>query len=492
MNLDVVGTTTRMISNISSATVNRLIARPACNAHGDVFVSNPQRASIIDCLNPAKAINKPGYDFVKFVEKTDISALYAITRGIKSRVEYLNALLNNGIKNKVVSDVIKDKISKISLDELKFLYTHVDKIEKNTLQRKELNSVIDAVNDNGLDKVLGAYLDLIPSKLYNLIDRIDCVINLAEIDLAAQNKISNITGDIQEYAKIKIEMPAAKTSDDVTKIALQKEKDAYLQMVENIAQILPGQTPTKYEAFLYQNERELAPLKAFLKNYSKDDSELSKYLYEAYYLPRLSPETKIICKKIANEFDIKLFVENENSPKTAQKVYDELSEWRRASKGKFFSKSIPTINLSRYEAHYAKRRVCGGFHSPDNSSIHVKSEELIDSILRHEITHSFARSKNDIDFSKFVARGPQKAANVPGDILLGGCMYKDELFNAGLNLNLIKYAYTNPNEFMAVASQGDYSKYSPEFKNVLVKMGMPEWIFDMKPSNQKFVNSAKI
>ncbi|MBO5435764.1 hypothetical protein J6A31_08230, partial [bacterium] len=44
----------------------------------------------------------------------------------------------------------------------------------------------------------------------------------------------------------------------------------------------------------------------------------------------------------------------------------------------------------------------------------------------------------------------------------------------------IPYAYENPKEFIAVAAEGDMSKYSPEFKKLLVAMGMPEWQLNLK------------
>jgi hypothetical protein len=32
---------------------------------------------------------------------------------------------------------------------------------------------------------------------------------------------------------------------------------------------------------------------------------------------------------------------------------------------------------------------------------------------------------------------------------------------------------------LAVAAEGDFSQYSPEFRNVLIKIGMPEYVFDL-------------
>ena len=58
--------------------------------------------------------------------------------------------------------------------------------------------------------------------------------------------------------------------------------------------------------------------------------------------------------------------------------------------------------------------------------------------------------------------------------------YYEELENAGLPYSIICYAHNNPQEYIAVASEGDMSKYSDEFKKVLVKLGMPEWEFNLE------------
>ncbi len=45
---------------------------------------------------------------------------------------------------------------------------------------------------------------------------------------------------------------------------------------------------------------------------------------------------------------------------------------------------------------------------------------------------------------------------------------------------MVDYAYTNKREFVAVAAEGDMSKYSKEFKSDLMKLGMPEWVFNLQ------------
>ena len=65
------------------------------------------------------------------------------------------------------------------------------------------------------------------------------------------------------------------------------------------------------------------------------------------------------------------------------------------------------------------------------------------------------------------------------DEVLQSCNYAEELKNAGLSDFYINYAGTDKREFIAVAAQGDMSKYSAEFKETLINLGMPEWLFNV-------------
>jgi len=112
--------------------------------------------------------------------------------------------------------------------------------------------------------------------------------------------------------------------------------------------------------------------------------------------------------------------------------------------------------------------------------------ETIAQSMRHELTHS-----NDLTFKgakipekynldeimpkKTVIRNG-KQITVPD---YENCKYKDEFRAAGLPEDRIPYAYNNPAEFIARASEGDMSKYSAEFKQILKDFGMPEWELNM-------------
>ena len=96
----------------------------------------------------------------------------------------------------------------------------------------------------------------------------------------------------------------------------------------------------------------------------------------------------------------------------------------------------------------------------------------------------FAKYTSDIELAKLIRSViPSKKIRVDGieKVVLDweNCKYREEFLKAGINPEHIEYAYTNRNEFLAVAAEGDLSQYSPEFRNVLIKIGMPEYVFDL-------------
>lgn len=70
--------------------------------------------------------------------------------------------------------------------------------------------------------------------------------------------------------------------------------------------------------------------------------------------------------------------------------------------------------------------------------------------------------------------------------------YLNEFLKAGISPRHIGYAYNNTAEFIAVASEGDMSRYSPEFKKMLIDFGMPEWELNMKCLNKNRMKDAEI
>ena len=53
--------------------------------------------------------------------------------------------------------------------------------------------------------------------------------------------------------------------------------------------------------------------------------------------------------------------------------------------------------------------------------------------------------------------------------------------NPKISKSHFEYAFNNPKEFIAVAAEGDMSKYSQWFIDQLIEFGMPEWAVNLRP-----------
>lgn len=355
---------------------------------------------------------------------------------------------------------------------------------------EEIIQGIDRLKEGITDPIIKrAVIDKVASKniyrWYDLNNGIAEWKKLADVDSSLHKRSYSLTED--NYKTIKYIKKQDETNKQLKEFGFPIEES----LIDEIVRTPINKMPQNPKALLLENEIELASLKSYLGKYSKSDEDLTKYLYKKYYLPRLSPDTKSVCQNIFDEFNIKLFVEDESKPQAAQKVYNELIEWKKASKGEFYC--MPVIDLSRYKSHYFENQNSGGF-VPDISgsiinltkdssreySLNIAEDSSVEYALRHELLHL-----NDEEYEI-----PRELHGIDVDAVINKSLYKDELLNAGIIPELIDYAYKDIREFKAVASQGDYSKYSPKFKEVLVKLGLPKYVFDMKPSNSDFVDNA--
>ena len=139
----------------------------------------------------------------------------------------------------------------------------------------------------------------------------------------------------------------------------------------------------------------------------------------------------------------------------------------------------------------------------DILSAHEQKDEVVQKAGYNELENLLNdTSDNFIDFLKtegcishFVnlVRNGNKHANredveITLEVDAEKCKYYDEFKNAGISEGHIPYAYNNPAEFIAVAAEGDMTKYSDEFKKVLIDFGMPEWMLKLpsKPNASWF------
>ena len=201
-------------------------------------------------------------------------------------------------------------------------------------------------------------------------------------------------------------------------------------------------------------------------NYSK---EMQDYLYYNYYLKNIKNDIYITdeqirrCKKINNVYGTKIILSSDTRTldKSLDYIEKEFGAWMRASNWK--AKMPKIIDFSyAYEgwykdsAAYTNRKNKLGFPGSRYGSVVYG--------LRHELMHVNEMSDYDNTLFENVKEG----------------RYENEFWKAGIrNPKHITYAHTNSSEYIAVASEGNMKKYSPEFKEILVKLGMPKWAFNL-------------
>jgi len=206
-------------------------------------------------------------------------------------------------------------------------------------------------------------------------------------------------------------------------------------------------------------------------------------------------EVRAKCAEINEKFGTKIFLSSNHKEDSAvlEYVKQELREWQKASGGE--AKTPPTLDFSVIRREYIDggsafgQGASGGLQNVETRAISIDGTRLeaVKYAIRHELTH--ANSTNDglnigtkHNLDEIMPRKLNKDRMVVPDI--ENCKYKQEFYNAGISKEQTEYAHNSPEEFIAVASEGDMSKYSPEFKQILVDFGMPKWMFKMKPKNE--------
>lgn len=284
------------------------------------------------------------------------------------------------------------------------------------------------------------------------------------------NYYSMLNGETQKYYKHIKNKANPKLADRISaelESNIQEFNDSYKRLLEVT------------EAGKFNEAVRLEPVKQFIGIYSKDEPEMANYLYEKYFLPKMNDcELKDKCIEINNKFRTKVFVDIDTRAYLLDKLEKELTNWQIAGEGKA---QIPYIfDLSRVKQNFIEEgeTYTKAFARKKDHSINMPSMNFYDGdpykTLRHEMTHLndtefFSRDGiiNDIDFDNI-----KKNKN-----------YIEQLKVSGINDFGVNYAYTDKKEFIAVAAEGDTREYSDEFKNVLIKLGLPKWAFKLKQLN---------
>lgn len=293
------------------------------------------------------------------------------------------------------------------------------------------------------------------------------------------NSHSLINGDVQNYYKyLKIKVASNTASPEEIKELEEITKLNPINKILNHDSLNPAS-----QAECFNEAVRLEPLKSFIGKYSKTEQEMADYLYEKHFLSKIPEHLRESYKKVKNEFGTYIFTENSKRILVDKRIYPELDSWRKASNGKAKYPSI--LDFSHSKAHYIDEKPADGFFNPTLKSINLPNDEFYfdnwgtsEQTIRHEMAHL-----NDANFAK---DGTINGVNV--DEVIKKRTYAKELKQAGISDFYVDYAHTDKRELIAVAATGDYKKYSKEFKNILVKLGMPEWVFNLKSLHNTDIN----
>lgn len=253
----------------------------------------------------------------------------------------------------------------------------------------------------------------------------------------------------------------------------------------------------------FKNHVKYSKLINFVKVTS--DKKLADYLYSNYYLKTAGIPNSIKNRylQINQKYNVKIFsspLSNLDLKKTADAVEKELEEWSSASGSE--AKLPPVIDFLGTKTIYYDVGA-GGYAGEITHALGINGMNAIvdvNNFLRHEITHiNDKKITGDIntDYSLPSEIAPKRMFTNPktgkqdSTLDFANCKYRDEFLKAGVEPSHVRYAYTNSKEFIAVASEGDMGRYSPEFRELLIKMGMPEWQFKMRNFDKNADEYAK-
>ena len=224
------------------------------------------------------------------------------------------------------------------------------------------------------------------------------------------------------------------------------------------------------------------------------------YLEKAFlqYTPVEANRFRQMCKSINEEYGVKVILPS-NLKEVGQSlilIYQELNNYKMHSKG--CANMPPILSFITPYATTGGKTLAGEAATLTTREISICQLTTADikHTLRHEIAHiNDTKLLDDFPieirtFNKNLETdwSGKPKFDVDVDLDIDNCKYVEEFREAGITEYLVRYAYTDPKEFIAVASQGDFSKYSPEFKNYLVELGMPEWMLNFQNLKPYFIN----
>ena len=362
------------------------------------------------------------------------------------------------------------------------------------LQRSRLldiDNAIESLPDGDLKNYINDRLSCV--KKYSDFEEIELLIN-------AHNEMNSITSHYMalDFRNIDGKDVLARKLSDNALLSKMEKKDGFktvnevLESDANRGGLNRAQRNDIFMSDIRQNERMSSAIE-YMSKYP--NSLMSEKFYSNYIKNRFAnnPQFAKRLNDINKEYGVKIIVPSKyginSMNKSVNYVESVLEEFRNTSGGQ--AKLPPVIDFSTAQAELYSTKGTFGMGMGANAVTHGETgsvgfhnmdEKTVNESLKHELTHV-----NDLGVAKdaqikhnFNEIFPKKADGTP-DILKA--KYANEFRAAGLPEYKILYAHNNPQEYIAVASEGDMSKYSPEFKQMLIDFGMPEWMFKMQPKD---------
>lgn len=281
----------------------------------------------------------------------------------------------------------------------------------------------------------------------------------------------SILGDVDSYYKQYKKAFGEKSADYMAKLS-KWNKEVLNMSLESSKKDKPSLVKSFKEDINFVNDQQTEALKKYVAMYYKEEPEMTNYMYTKYYLSRLSKNVRENCEKISKEFGTKIFVYDEKEQQNLDFIYDELMDWKQASKGKAKFPSI--IDLSKINEDYISKIEDGYIKTTKAFILNADKGMHLNflSSIRHEMIH--------LNQEK-VTRTDLLIKHIYVDDILSERPYQEELVKAGVDPDT---AYKNIYELQAHSGSKDCTKYSRELKSLLIDLGLPKWVFDLKPLRQ--------
>lgn len=231
----------------------------------------------------------------------------------------------------------------------------------------------------------------------------------------------------------------------------------------------------------FNNEKKFSILRDYIFKYGKKEPQLANELYNNQYLANIDKPTAKILRKIHKRFGTKVFIMDEARTIDANFIYKELEAYAKASKGKaVFPNAIEITTLKNFRR---KKFEAGGIAYCGPKNISINGTENLQWALRHELMHL-----ND----KLIGILPSDIIVKLMKLLPKENAISKQFSKAGIGTKHIPYAYTNADEFIAVASEGKMSEYNRYFKLLLRAFGMPKWAFKLQENPIKVKEESRV